>query len=307
MPDLVILALGIAAAGAGGELFVRGAIGLASSLRIPAGIIGATVAAFATSTPELSVAINAATAGSPELPLGDALGSNVANVALVLGIGLVLAPVAARRADLRRDLPFAFVGPALTVLVLLDGELGRTDGAILIAVFSTWLVLTVLEARRARSATPAVIGAGNGGVAVAFSAAGLVLLTIAGRLIVMASKGIGEDLGIDPFVMGATIVAAGTSTPELATTIISGIRGHAEIGLGTIVGSNIFNNLWIVGITALVEPIRIGNGEIAVPLVASALVLLLVIPNRQGLLPRARGGMLLGCYGLYIAATVLTS
>ncbi len=304
MPDGLTLVLGVLAAAAGGELFVRGAVGLAAWLRVPAGIIGATVAAFATSTPEFSVALNAATAGQPEIPLGDALGSNVTNIALILGLAILLMPLAANRGDLRRDLPFAFVAPAITGLLLVDGRLGRVDGTVLLAVFAAWLVITVIEARRARSATASIIGESRHRRALLNSAAGLVLLVVAGRLIVLAAKGIGDDLGIDTFIVGATMVALGTSAPELATTLIASIRGHAEIGLGTLIGSNIFNNLWIVGIAALIEPIHVDGGEVVVALAASALVLLLVIPGPTGILGRRRGVVLVVAYAAYLGAVL---
>lgn len=304
MPDGITLLIGVLAAAAGGELFVRGAVGMAAWLRVPAGIIGATVAAFATSAPELSVALTAATAGQPEIPLGDALGSNVTNVALVLGLALLILPLATARRDIRRDLPVALGAPILTGILLIDGRLGRIDGAVLVTVFAMWLVITVLEARRARDATPRVLGETNPGRAMLNSAGGLVLLVVAGRLIVIAAKGIGEDLGVDAFIFGATLVAAGTSAPELATTIIASLRGHAEIGLGTLVGSNIFNNLWIVGVTALIEPISVHGHEVTVALVVSALVLLLIIPGRTGILGRQRGAVLVLCYATYVSVVV---
>lgn len=304
MPDGLVLLLGIVAAAAGGELFVRGAVGLASWLRVPAGIIGATVAAFATSAPELSVAVNAASGGQPEIPLGDALGSNVTNIALILGLAIVILPLRADRADVRRNLPAALTAPVLTGLLLFDGTLGRVDGAVLITVFALWLAITLLEARRARDATPRVLGESHAGRAWLHAGAGLALLIIAGRLIVVAAEGIGEALGIDAFVVGATMVAAGTSTPELATTLIASLRGHAEIGLATLIGSNVFNNLWIAGIAALIHPIPIEGSEVSVALAASALVLLLAIPGHSGILGRRRGGALLLCYAAYVGVVL---
>ncbi|MEX2080253.1 MAG: sodium:calcium antiporter, partial [Dehalococcoidia bacterium] len=129
-------------------------------------------------------------------------------------------------------------------------------------------------------------------------------LIIAGRLGVLAAKGIGADLGIDAFIVGATMVAAGTSAPELATTLIASLRGHAEIGLSTLMGSNIFNNLWIVGVTSLIHPIHVEGREVTVALVASALVLLLAIPGPSGILGRRRGGALVVCYAAYVGVVL---
>lgn len=307
MPDALVLLLGIAAAAAGGELFVRGAVGLATWLRVPAAMIGATVAAFATSAPEFSVALNAAAAGEPEIPLGDALGSNVTNIALILGLALVIRPARTGRGEALRNLPFAMAAPAMTALLLTDGRLGRYDGVLLIAIFGTWLALTVRAAWRSRRTTPRDgEGRPDGARTVLICAGGLALLVVAGRLIVAAAEGIGESLGIDPFVVGVTMVAAGTSAPELATTIVATARGHSEIGLGTLVGSNIFNSLWIVGVTAVIGPIEAGGLQVAVAIVASTLVLALVIPGRDGRLGRRRGGLLMAMYCAYLAAVLAT-
>ena len=148
--NLLVLAAGVLAAAAGGELFVRGAVGLAAWARVPAGIIGATVAAFATSSPELSVGVQSAMAGAPVIALGDALGSTVINIACVLGIVLVTGPLAVDRRELRRELTFAAVAPVLTLLALVDGELVQLEATVLLGVFVGWLVLVTNAARRAR-------------------------------------------------------------------------------------------------------------------------------------------------------------
>jgi cation:H+ antiporter len=302
---LTLLA-GVAAAAVGGELFVRGAVGLATWLRVPAGVIGATVAAFATSAPELSVGIAAAVEDTPEISLGDALGSNVVNIGLVLGVAVVIAGIRPDPADLRRDVPIALAAPALTGLLALNGTISRFDGAVLLALFAAWMVIAVRQAMRTRSATPEVLGERRRGAVVVSVVAGLALLVVSGRLIVVAAKAIGEGLGLDPFVVGVTFVAIGTSAPELATTIISRLRGHDEVGVSTLLGSNIFNNLWIVGLVALVRPIPVRGAETAVALLAGITLVLLALPGRSGELRRPRGGLLLAGYVVAVVATVMT-
>ncbi len=301
----LLLVIGVLAAAAGGELFVRGTVGVAAWARVPAGIIGATVAAFATSSPELSVGVQSALAGTPVIALGDALGSNVINVAVVLGIALLAGPVRVGRHTLRRELAFAAAAPVLTLLALVDGTLVRLEALVLLGVFAGWLVLVTREARRARSAAVVDVGETRPRVAVASLVGGLVLLVVAGRLIVLAAKGIGEGLGLDPFVVGATLVAVGTSTPELATTVIALRRGHLEVGVGTVLGSNVFNNLWIVGVAALLHPITASVGEVLLAIVACLVALALVTPTRRWVPGRARGVLLLGVGGLYLVGTVL--
>ena len=158
MNDYVALFLGIACAGLGGEFFVRGSIGLARSLRIAPGIVGATVAAFATSSPELSVAISAATAGNPAVSLGDVLGSNVVNVALILALALLVSGIQAPRHSVKRDLPVALLVPVMTGVLSFDGTISRFDGSLLLGVFLAWLTAAAIEARKQRDATPEILG-----------------------------------------------------------------------------------------------------------------------------------------------------
>jgi len=304
MTAALLLVLGIACAAVGGNLFVRGAVGLASWLRVPAGLIGATVAAFATSTPELSVGIQAATSGRPELALGDALGSNVVNIALVLGAVLLLGPVSATRRELRREITVAAVAPMMTLVALADGELGRGEAWVLLAVFGGWLFVLGREALHERSIAPQVIGERAGTRTVIELGLGLVMLVVAGRLIVVAAKGIGTELGLDPFVVGATFVAVGTSSPELATAIIARRRGHSEIGVGTVLGSNVFNTLWIVGVVALIRPVQTSASEVVLAVTATIGALALVVPARSGQVPRWRGAALMGVAVVYTAATI---
>lgn len=298
------LALGLLCAAGGGELFVRAAVGIAAWARVPAGVIGATVAAFATSSPEVAVAIGSAVDGRPTIALGDGLGSNVVNIALVLGLALLIGPIVAPRDNTRRDVPFAVIVPLVTIVLALDGRLSRLDGGVLIAVFTTWLVLTVRAARRERSAAVAVLAERKHGRSLAELLVGVALLVAAGRLIVFGAKGVGAELGLDTFVVGATFVAIGTSTPELATTLISRIRGHSEIGLGTVVGSNIYNGAFVIAIAALIHPIGFGFRDVGVA-IGFGLALVALLLNARGVLGRRLGLMFLAIYAGYVAVLVM--
>lgn len=300
MTAALLIVLGIAAAAVGGDLFVRGTVGLARQLRVAPGIIGATVAAFATSSPELSVGINSAVEGSPEIALGDALGSNVVNVGLVLAIAIVLAPIRPRRVDLNRDLPVALIAPVMTIGLASDGTISRIDGAILLVSFTGWLVVTVGQAVRERDATAAVLAERDPRRVARDAVIGIVLLILAGRLIVIAAKDIGALIGWDTFTVGALLVAVGTSTPELATVVMARIRGHAEVSVGTVLGSNIFNGLLIIGCAAVITPIRVATSEVVVAVAVSVLTLLLILPSRSYRLGRGRGIALLAVYGSYL-------
>lgn len=302
MNDYATLAVGIVSAGIGGELFVRGAVGLSRWARVSPAIIGATVAAFATSSPELSVSINAAIAGTPQLGLGDVLGSNVVNVALILGIALTISGIQCPRDSVRRDFPVALLVFVITGILILDGALSRFDGLLMLAMFSVWLVATLIEARKQRNNAKEAVGKRSGWTAVIVCVVGLAFLLAAGRLSVSGAKGVAGSYGLDEFIIGATIVAVGTSVPELATTIVAKLRSEDEVGLGTILGSNIFNGLFIVAIAAMIHPITIDQRETGVALAFGLLATALCFPTRKGFIKRWRGPLLLALYATFIAA-----
>ncbi len=301
MNDYAALILGVVCAGIGGELFVRGAVGLAHWARITPGIIGATVAAFATSSPELSVSINAALAGKPQIALGDALGSNVVNVALILGLALVISGIQSPRDSVKRDFPVALLIPIITGVLLLDGELSRFDGFLMLSMFLAWLVAAIVEARKQRSAAEEVLGEHRGWLVVLSCVVGLAFLVAAGNFIVAGARGVAIVFSIDEFIIGTTIVAVGTSVPELATTVIAKLRGHDEVGLGTILGSNIFNGIFIVAVAAIIHPITVAWREVAITLVFGLVALVFTYPPRTGFIERRRGVLLLVLYAAYLA------
>ena len=301
MTAALLIILGVAAAGGGGELFVRGSVALAMRMRIAPGIVGATVVAFATSSPELSVGVNSALEGAPEISLGDALGSNVVNVALVLGLALAWpgrpAPRGPQPGPSRGpDRPADHPGPGLRrhhqphrradpagLLRRLAGGHRPPSGP-----------GTRRHRRAARGDRPPADHPRR--------RAGLALLILAGRLIVLAAQDIGDALGWDTFTVGAVMVAVGTSTPELATTITARLRGHDEVSVGTVLGSNIFNGLLIVGVAAAIAPIRVAGPELRLAIAAGVLSLLLVLPGRSDRLGRGRGVALLLLYAVYLIA-----
>jgi cation:H+ antiporter len=295
-----LLLPGIALAGLGGELFVRGLVSLAAWWRVPPGIVGATVAAFATSSPELSVAVNSALEGQPEIALGDVLGSNVVNIALILGIAVIFAAIWVGRGTVARDYPAALMAPALLGLLALDGTLGLVDGVVLLLVFAAWLGQSAIAARRVRDATESVLMEKSRTSVVVSLAVGIAMLIAAGRLIVSGAVGISSAAGWDGFVVGAVVVALGTSAPELATMIAARLRKHDEVAVGTILGSNIFNTLLIVGTAAVIEPITVDGFETDVGIIASILVVLIIIPTRRGLLARWRSVPLIGTYAAVV-------
>jgi cation:H+ antiporter len=300
MLDYLTLALGVLLAGAGGELFIRGAVGLAHWARVSPGIIASTVVAFATSSPELAVSITAALVGTPQISLGDALGSNVVNVALILAAAVAISGMQTPRSIMNRDFLVALVTPVITLVLLLDGLLSRIDGWLLVAMFTAWFIAVIIEARKQRSAAEKMLGEQRRMIAAMYSVAGLACLIAAGHLVVNGAKGIALAFGLNEFTIGATVVAVGTSVPELATAIIAKLRGHEEVGLGTILGSNIFNGLLIIGIAAIICPITVGWREVTGVLIFGMVAVALTFPNGRGFIDRRRGALLLMLYAAYL-------
>lgn len=294
--------IGVALAAAGGELFVRGTVGLAERSGIPPALIAVTVAAFATSSPELVVAIDSARAGVPQIALGNALGANVVNLALVFGLVLLIAPTKLTRASPRRDLPAALALPAATALFSATGALSRVAAIGLATVFVVWLTLTVREmAAHAGDAPPRPTRGGSLWRWVLVALAGVAMLWAAGDAIVAGASMLAKRHGWDPFVVGATLVALGTTTPELATMIVSRLKGHDEVGAGTLLGSCMFNGGLIIPVAALITPIPTDLREVAIPLGAGVVSILVLLSVRGPVAGRTHGALLVGCYAAYMA------
>ncbi len=292
--------LGVIFAGVGGEFFVKAVVRFAQKARIAPRVVATTVAAFATSSPELSVAVNSALAGHSEIALGNALGANVINISLILAIALIVAGMNTPRESVSRDMPVAFMVPLLMAVLAMDGTFSRVDGLLMLGLFLVWLIVTVTEARRMRDSVPASDSPFHLWKNIGYGLAGLALLFASGSFIVEGATAIAESYGIAPFVIGATIVALGTTMPELATTLISLYRGHDEIGLGTILGSNIFNGLFIVGVAAIIQPFKVDFLETATALAFGAIVIFMAWPDKSGRLGRRRGILLIGIYVVYL-------
>ena len=223
-------------------------------------------------------------------------------MALILGLALVISAIRTPPGSIRRDMPVALLAPVLTGLLFLDGELSHLDGAVLMVVFVAWLAATLAEVCKQRRNATEEIGELRHGRALFSCIGGMAALVAAGTLIVTGARGVAAAFGIDEFIVGATLVAIGTSTPELATTIVAKLRGHDEVGLGTILGSNIFNNLFIVAIAAMIHPISVGWREVAVALGFGIVALAFCYPPRDAIIGRGRGWMLLAVYTAYTAA-----
>ncbi len=293
------LIAGVLLAWWGGEWFVRSLVAGAKWARIPASMVGVTLAAFATSAPELAVGVQSASAGAPQLSLGDTLGSNVANIALFLALGLLLSKDRVPSTTAHRDYFAALLTPVLVGLVAMDGYISRTDGMILILAFAVWLSLVTRDGIR-------TAGKGNRdgelkGNVIAMGIAGLLLLFLAGHFIVASSRAIATALAVDPFIIGTIMVSVATGTPELATTLVAKLRGHHDLGVGNIYGSNIFNAWLILPVAALICPIRIANVTEVLVTLGFGVVTTVSTHASNGVLGRDRGMLLLAQYAGFVA------
>lgn len=305
--DLLTLCAAIACAAFGGEAFVRAIVGAASAWRIPAAIAASTLAAFATSSPELTVSSIAALEGAPQIGLGDALGSNVVNLALIFALALLFGPIQAERRAFAGDFALALAAPALTWFLLLDGQLGRGDALLLLTLFAGWVLAKLRQAQRQRCSGEDA-GSGEAEAPPAgwywYGLGGLALLIAAGHLFVSGASSLAATWGVDSYIIGALIVAFGTSLPELATVLLARWRGHDEIGVGTLLGSNLFNGLCIVGVAAGLHPITIDASSVLPALLLGALSVALLWPAGNGWLQRWRALPLLALYLLFIVFTL---
>lgn len=302
--DLVAIIGAVGLAAVGGEAFLKAIIALANQLRVPNALVATTIAAFATSSPELTVSTMAALSARPEIGLGDALGSNVVNIALIFGIALWFGPIRPSAEDFRGNFKLALLVPLLTLILAVDGQLSRGEGLALLLLFSAWVGLMVRSALQQHHGVPEhdLPPTSGGVVTLGLGALGLGALMAAGQLFVTGASGMAGALGIDTYVIGALVVAVGTSLPELVTVVLSRLRGHDDIGVGTLIGSNLFNGLAIVGVAATIHPISLPVQEIAVALVCGMAALLRLAPNRSGVIPRQRCLLLFGIYGIFIWA-----
>lgn len=298
--NAALTSAGIAMLCLGGKWLVSGSVSIARRFGIRDIIVGMTVVAYGTSTPELAVGL-AAAAGHPQILLGNVVGSNIANVGMVVGVSAAVAALAVRPAAVRRELAVMVGASVLLILVSLDGSISAYEGALFLALLAAFTVFACLSAREGRDKS----GPRLGYRPLALLAAGIVLLYFGSELTVDNAAELARAFGLSERVIGLTVIAVGTSLPELITSLVAIRRGEQGIGIGNIVGSNIYNILLIVGAAAAVSGIAVSESvhqDYAV-MVAFALALLLVL--RSGRVPRAVGALLASGYGAYLAFSLL--
>jgi len=301
---------------AGGELLVRGASSLAARLGIPPLIIGLTVVAFGTSSPELAVSVQAGLTGQADIAVGNIVGSNIFNVLFILGLSALVVPLVVSEQLVRLDVPVMVAVSVLFLFMASSGAITQAEALVLVLVLLGYLAMQVVLSRRAPSAAPPDAPPDAGGTAagsvlltILLMVAGLALLMLGSRWLVQSAVAIATLFGVPQLVIGLTVVAAGTSMPEVATSVVAGLRGQRDIAVGNVIGSNIFNILAVVGFAGLVTPggIAVSPGALAIdiPVMVAVAVLCLPIFISRFSITRGEGSLLLGYYALYTTWLVL--
>jgi cation:H+ antiporter len=309
-PYVAILA-GLAALIWSADRFVLGAASLAQRLGMPSLLIGMLVIGFGTSAPEMIVSALASLQGNPGLALGNAYGSNIVNIALILGVTALISPILVNSGVVRRELPVLGAVTVLSVALLWDLELSRLDGIVLLAAFAGLVAWSIREARMSRGDALAVeteadmdIHPLSRNAAIGWTVGGLLVLIVSSRALVWGAVELARSFGVSDLVIGLTVVAIGTSLPELASSIAALRRKEHDIALGNVVGSNLFNTLAVVGISGVIMPFAAPSEILTRDLpVMSALTFALVVMcygfGRRGRVNRIEGGLLLAAFALY--------
>ena len=314
--DLFLTALGLVILLLGGEATLRGAIGLARLLGVSPAMIGLTVIAFGTSAPELTVSLNAALAGEPDIAIGNVVGSNIANILMVLGIGALITPLVCNPLAVRRDAMAMLAALVVLVLLGMTGEIAAWHGVLMVAALVAYIGWTYrvdrrnnnpaaeLHAREAEETTgvPAATSA-----VLLYLAVGLAGLIGGAALMVEGAVSIARDAGISESVIGLSLVAFGTSLPELTATAVAAWRRHTDVAVANVLGSNLFNVLLILGTASNVAPLPFAADIVRIDLwimLASGVVLIPIMVTGWRV-SRAEGAFMLTCYVAYIASLAL--
>lgn len=310
--QLLFLVLGFVMLVKGADLFVDGASGIATKFGIPQIVIGLTIVAMGTSAPEAAVSITAAFAGNADITIGNIVGSNILNILIILGISALVYPLAIQKSTLIIDIPVVLLATVVLYLLGFDSKISRIDGIIMLVVFAAYLFYLFTVAKKEASqkklnettehfqSEENVTKEISLLKALIFTVIGLVLIVGGSKFVVDSATAIAKALGLSQRFIGLTIVALGTSLPELFTSVTAALKKNSDIAIGNIVGSNIFNILFIVGLSGLIIPVPFATDfrfDTIISGAAAILLLLFCLPKKK--LPRFAGVIMLICYALY--------
>jgi len=309
--DISLIVVGLILLIAGGEFLVKGAVGIAAKAKLSKLVIGMTVVSFGTSTPELLVSLQSASEGLPEIAIGNVVGSNIANLALVLGITVLIFPMPVARNTIRYDWPMMMVASLLFYAFAFDLNIQRWEGMVMFVLLLLFITFIIRKSRKTEKINIDELPGVEELTAkistkkhLLFLLIGLVGLYFGSTWLIDGAKSLALEVGLSNHVIGITIVAFGTSVPELATSVVAAYKKETDISVGNLVGSNIFNILAVLGLTAMVNPIGIEENVLSWDLlwmigIALALLPMMVFKNKVG---RLSGVILLGGYITYIVS-----
>ncbi|MEG1847202.1 MAG: calcium/sodium antiporter [Lachnospiraceae bacterium] len=307
--QVVLLVIGFAMLVKGADWFVEGSSGIADKFGIPQIVIGLTIVAFGTSAPEAAISIGAALKGSAELTIGNVVGSNILNILLILGITALITPLAIQKNTLKYEIPYVLVVTLLLLgLGINDNMISRLDGAILWAFMILFLVYLLIMSKKGAVDIEEIPDEKKLSVwkLLGITAVGMVLIIVGSDFTVDAATKIAEAVGVSQRVIGLTVVAFGTSLPELITSVTAGIKGKADIAVGNIVGSNIFNILFVVGTAAVITPVAFASNFVLDSIIAMlAAVILWICVCKDLRLKRSAGIMMLIVDAVYFVSLLI--
>ena len=304
--QLVVLVVGFVFLVKGADWFVDGAAGIATKFGIPQLVIGLTIVAMGTSAPEAAVSLTAAASGNADITIGNIVGSNTLNIFIILGITALVYPVAVQKSSLVVDIPVVIGISAMLLVMGFDGEISQLDGIIMLVVFAIYLFYLFWDAKKSKSLSSETVEESEEiknlslPKALIFTVIGLVLIVAGSNCVVSSASYVAKILGLSERFIGLTIVALGTSLPELFTSVTAAMKKNSDIAVGNIVGSNIFNILFVVGLSGLIIPVPFQSAfrfDTIVSGVAAILLLLFALPKKR--LSRVAGIIFLICYAVY--------
>ena len=299
--DIVFIVVGVALVLYGADRLTEGASALARRMNIPEIIIGLTIVAAGTSAPELFVSMVSALKGTPDLAVGNVVGSNTMNAMLIVGCAAIVAPMTISRSTVKKDIPFSVGASVLLLLLAMNSFLGRWEGIVLLVGFAVFMGYTLMQAKKGQAEDAGEVKPVNPWMSATWVVVGLAMLVAGSNLFVDAASSVAGALGVSEGVIGLTVVAGGTSLPELATSVVAARKGQSAIAIGNVIGSNVFNILLILGLTATISPLAIAGittVDMAVMLLSVALVWLFSFTKFT--VERWEGALLVGGYLVYL-------
>jgi cation:H+ antiporter len=300
--DVLYIIIGIVLVLVGADRLTEGASSLARRFGVPEIVIGLTIVACGTSAPEFFVSLMSALNGTPDMAVGNVVGSNIMNTMLIVGCAAMVAPMVISPSTVKKDIPFSVGASILLVLLAIDSVIGRIDGIVLLVGFAVFMAYTLWQAKREKTESADTVRQQNPWLSVLYIALGLAGLVFGSNLFVDSASSVATSLGVSESVIGLTIVAGGTSLPELATSVVAARKGQSAIAIGNVIGSNVFNILLILGATAAINPLQMeGITLVDIGVMLGSVTLVWLFSFTRYTVERWEGAVLVLGYGAYLA------